>query len=62
LGNNTIAFNNFPFTPFAFGLFKRNTCLKLRLEDETTCTMCGGFCASRGATKLFADDLDVDKI
>ncbi len=31
-------------------------------EDETTCTMCGDFCASRGAGKLFADDLRGDKI
>lgn len=31
-------------------------------EDETTCTMCGDFCASRGAGKLFADDLKGDKI
>ena len=31
-------------------------------EDEATCTMCGDFCASRGANKLFADDLRGDKI
>jgi len=31
-------------------------------EDSTTCTMCGNFCASRGAGKLFADDLKKDKI
>jgi phosphomethylpyrimidine synthase len=31
-------------------------------EDETTCTMCGDFCASRGAGKLYADDLRGDKI
>jgi 5-hydroxybenzimidazole synthase len=31
-------------------------------EDEGTCTMCGDFCASRGAGKLFADDLKGDKI
>jgi phosphomethylpyrimidine synthase len=31
-------------------------------EDETTCTMCGDFCASRGASKLFADDLSGDKV
>jgi phosphomethylpyrimidine synthase len=31
-------------------------------DDEVTCTMCGDFCASRGATKLFADDLKGDKI
>ena len=31
-------------------------------EDEATCTMCGDFCASRGAGKLFADDLKHDKI
>lgn len=30
-------------------------------EDETTCTMCGDFCASRGAGKLFAGDLRGDK-
>ena len=30
-------------------------------EDEATCTMCGDFCASRGAGKLFADDLKGDK-
>jgi 5-hydroxybenzimidazole synthase len=31
-------------------------------EDERTCTMCGDFCASRGAGKLFAGDLKGDKI
>src|SRR5512137_356552 len=31
-------------------------------EDEDTCTMCGDFCASRGAGKLFAGDLKGDKI
>ena len=31
-------------------------------EDEQTCTMCGDFCASRGAGKLFAADLRGDKI
>ncbi|SNB46987.1 phosphomethylpyrimidine synthase ThiC [Geobacter sp. DSM 9736] len=31
-------------------------------EDEATCTMCGDFCASRGAGKLFAGDLRGDKI
>lgn len=31
-------------------------------EDEDTCTMCGDFCASRGAGKLFACDLRGDKI
>jgi phosphomethylpyrimidine synthase len=31
-------------------------------EDEKTCTMCGDFCASRGAGKLFAGDLRGDKI
>jgi phosphomethylpyrimidine synthase len=31
-------------------------------EDESTCTMCGDFCASRGAGKLFAGDLKGDKI
>lgn len=30
-------------------------------EDEKTCTMCGDFCASRGATKLFAADLNEEK-
>ena len=30
-------------------------------EDEATCTMCGDFCASRGASRLFADDLNKDK-
>lgn len=31
-------------------------------EDEQTCTMCGDFCASRGAGKIFAGDLRGDKI
>ncbi|PLY02161.1 MAG: thiamine biosynthesis protein ThiC [Desulfuromonas sp.] len=31
-------------------------------EDESTCTMCGDFCASRGAGELFAKDLKGDKI
>lgn len=31
-------------------------------EDERTCTMCGDFCASRGAGQLFAGDLRGDKI
>ena len=31
-------------------------------EDEDTCTMCGDFCASRGASKIFACDLRGDKI
>ena len=31
-------------------------------EDEATCTMCGDFCASRGAGKLFSGDLGGDKI
>jgi len=31
-------------------------------EDEDTCTMCGDFCASRGAGKLFAGDLRGDRI
>ena len=31
-------------------------------EDEATCTMCGDFCASRGAGKLFAGDLRGDKV
>ncbi len=31
-------------------------------EDEATCTMCGDFCASRGAGKLFAADLRGDKV
>lgn len=31
-------------------------------EDEATCTMCGDFCASRGAGKLFCSDLKGDKI
>lgn len=26
-------------------------------EDEATCTMCGDFCASRGAGKLFVAEL-----
>ncbi len=30
-------------------------------EDDATCTMCGDFCASRGAGKLFAGDLRGDK-
>jgi phosphomethylpyrimidine synthase len=30
-------------------------------EDEETCTMCGDFCASRGAGKLFAGDLSAEK-
>jgi len=30
-------------------------------EDEETCTMCGDFCASRGAGKLFAGDLCAEK-
>jgi len=30
-------------------------------EDEATCTMCGDFCASRGAGKLFAGDLSEEK-
>lgn len=30
-------------------------------EDEATCTMCGDFCASRGAGKLFAGYLAGDK-
>jgi len=30
-------------------------------EDEQTCTMCGDFCASRGAGKLFAGDLSEEK-
>ena len=30
-------------------------------EDETTCTMCGDFCASRGAGKLFSGDLSDEK-
>jgi len=30
-------------------------------EDEQTCTMCGDFCASRGAGKLFAADLNEEK-
>ncbi|HYS43314.1 MAG TPA: phosphomethylpyrimidine synthase ThiC [Geobacteraceae bacterium] len=30
-------------------------------EDEATCTMCGDFCASRGAGKLFAGDLNEAK-
>ncbi len=31
-------------------------------EDEDTCTMCGDFCASRGAAELFQNDLRGDKI
>lgn len=31
-------------------------------EDEQTCTMCGDFCASRGAGKIFSGDLRGDKI
>lgn len=31
-------------------------------EDENTCTMCGDFCASRGAGELFKQDLRGDKI
>ncbi len=31
-------------------------------EDENTCTMCGDFCASRGAGELFKNDLRGDKI
>ncbi len=31
-------------------------------EDERTCTMCGEFCASRGASKLFAENLRGDKV
>ena len=31
-------------------------------EDEDTCTMCGDFCASRGAGTLFRGDLKGDKI
>jgi phosphomethylpyrimidine synthase len=31
-------------------------------EDEVTCTMCGDFCASRGAGKLFSGDLKGDKL
>lgn len=31
-------------------------------ENEATCTMCGNFCASRGAGKLFAGDLKGDKL
>jgi phosphomethylpyrimidine synthase len=30
-------------------------------EDESTCTMCGDFCASRGAGKLFSEYLSGDK-
>ena len=30
-------------------------------EDEQTCTMCGDFCASRGAGKLFSADLNEEK-
>jgi phosphomethylpyrimidine synthase len=31
-------------------------------EDEDTCTMCGDFCASRGAGELFRDHLKGDKV
>jgi len=31
-------------------------------EDESTCTMCGDFCASRGAGRLFREVLKGDKI
>ncbi|PNU18850.1 thiamine biosynthesis protein ThiC [Geothermobacter hydrogeniphilus] len=31
-------------------------------EDENTCTMCGDFCASRGAGELFRKDLSGDKV
>ena len=31
-------------------------------EDEATCTMCGDFCASRGASALFRGDLKGDKV
>ena len=31
-------------------------------EDEDTCTMCGDFCASRGASALFRGDLKGDKV
>jgi len=31
-------------------------------EDEQTCTMCGDFCASRGAGELFKKDLCGDKV
>ncbi|TYO98456.1 phosphomethylpyrimidine synthase [Geothermobacter ehrlichii] len=31
-------------------------------EDEATCTMCGEFCASRGAGELFRGDLKGDKV
>lgn len=31
-------------------------------EDENTCTMCGDFCASRGAGELFKQDLCGDKV
>ncbi|ORJ60275.1 phosphomethylpyrimidine synthase ThiC [Geothermobacter hydrogeniphilus] len=31
-------------------------------EDEDTCTMCGDFCASRGAGELFRKDLKGDKV
>jgi len=31
-------------------------------EDESTCTMCGDFCASRGAGKLFSGYLRGDKL
>ncbi|HBA87713.1 MAG TPA: thiamine biosynthesis protein ThiC [Geobacter sp.] len=31
-------------------------------EDEKTCTMCGDFCASRGASAIFAGDLRGDRV
>jgi phosphomethylpyrimidine synthase len=31
-------------------------------EDEKTCTMCGDFCASLGAGRLFREDLKGNKI
>ena len=31
-------------------------------EDENTCTMCGDFCASRGASAIFAGDLRGDRV
>lgn len=31
-------------------------------EDEATCTMCGEFCASRGAARLFNEELRGDKV
>jgi phosphomethylpyrimidine synthase len=31
-------------------------------EDEATCTMCGDFCASRSAGRLFREDLKGDRI